>query len=65
MKLTIEVEVPDKSVEEVQLWTFGENEYLEEDIKSEDIEAVEAFVALYMSGHAPDWTVTKATMEDN
>jgi hypothetical protein len=61
MKLRIEVEVPDKTVEEVQLWTFGENEYLETDVKSEDIGAVEVFVAMYMSGKLK-YTVVKADM---
>ena len=64
MKLIIEVEVPDKTVEEVQLWTFGENEYAEPDMSSDKIEAVEAFIAMYLSGKV-DYTVTKAEMTDD
>jgi hypothetical protein len=63
VKILIEVEVPDKSIEEVQLWTFAENEYAEPDMKSENIHAVEAFVALYMAGGL-DYVVTRAEMSE-
>ena len=61
MKLTIEVDLPDKSVEDVQKFVISENEL--NDNKPEDINAVEVFVALYMSGKI-GYTVTKAEMTD-
>jgi hypothetical protein len=49
MKLTIEVEVPFQTVEDVQAFTYGQNEYSATD-KVELHDAVEVLVALYMSG---------------
>jgi hypothetical protein len=60
MKLTIEVEVPDETVAEMQKFVIAEDEL---DNKPEDINAVEVFVALYMSGKI-EYTVTKAEMTD-
>jgi hypothetical protein len=67
MKLTIEVEVSNHTVEDAQAFAYAENEYgMYEDaatVKVDQIDAVEVFIAMWGSGKI-DYTVTKAEMTD-
>jgi hypothetical protein len=63
MKLTIEVEVPFVTVEDVQAFAYAENEYGMY-VKVDPIDAVEVFIAMWMSSKL-DYKVTKAEMIDD
>lgn len=65
MKLIIEVEVPDKTVEEVQKFVSVEDAFdtgnLDDAIAPASVNAVDAFIAMYLSAKL-DYTVTQAKM---
>jgi hypothetical protein len=62
MKLTIEVEVPDKTVEEMQKFAYACGGYV--DISPKALNAVDVFIALYL-GSKIDYITTKAEMIDD
>jgi hypothetical protein len=68
MKLVIEVTVPFQTIAEVQEFVRIEDAFdcgeLDDAIAQEHVNAVDAFMALYMSGKV-DYTVTKAEMHDD
>jgi hypothetical protein len=67
MKILIEVEVPLVSVEEVREFVVAEDAFdtgdLDQAIAPASVNAVDAFIAMWMSGKL-DYTVTKAEMTE-